>query len=248
MMNSAEDLQKKIEVDRLLSSANAFRVQGKLLAAEDACRHALALDPENLQAGEMLGDFLRENGKLEEALAQYDRLLADTAKDAAVERKYAAVTLEIAEREREKQEVADYLANPKRTIETKRSAGIATALSLVAPGFGQIYLGEVLKGSIIAGAFLLSLVVVAASPNIGAFMQQALSIVLTGRANPGNPMAAIQWPSIWLVFFIGVGLFSYIFAIVDAPISALKMEKRMKERAEAQTSDEQAAHRVTNDG
>lgn len=231
-MSEAEDIQRRVEIDRLLSAANAYRVKGDLLGAENACRSALRMDSENDTARELLGDVLRSIGKLDDAQEQYRTLLQRAKPPSSAETKYARVALEIAERERERHEVEEAFAHPESKEEAGRSAGIALGLSLIAPGFGQIYLGEMLKGCIVAGAFLLSLIAVAVSSETSSFILQTFRVITSGRANPDGSTLALQWPSAWLLLFFGIGLFSYVYSVIDVPVTIAKRERRKQKRAD----------------
>ena len=234
MSTPNDEITRQAEIDKLLSAANAHRIKGDILAGEDACRHVLEIDPEDIRAREMLADFLHARGKLDDALAEYRDLLQMDSSLAAVERKYAKVALEIGERDRLRHSVEDMLANPEKKAEAKRHAGIAIILSFVAPGVGQIYNGELVKGGIILGAYLLSLLVIAISPGTGAFIRQSLYIIMVGSPDPNNPMAAVVYPSPWLLLFVGVGLFAFIYSVVDAPVFAVK-KSREEQSSQGQT-------------
>jgi len=223
-MTSFEDIQRKATLDRLLSAANAHRIRGDLLAAEDSCREALQIDPDNLPAGEMLGDFLHECGKLEEAREQYHKLLDRDNSLAGIERKYAKVALEIGRRAEERRSVELALITPEDKEETRRNAAVAMILSAAAPGVGQMYNGEYSKGAIILGAFLLSVIVMAFSGGTGLFIKQMIS-VLSGGTVGG---VSYGYPSIWLLVFLGAGMFAYIYGVVDAPIAAIKKAQHQK--------------------
>ncbi|MDO8586605.1 MAG: DUF5683 domain-containing protein [Armatimonadota bacterium] len=223
-MSNPEDIQKQATLDRLLSACNAHRVRGDLLAAEDACREVLQLDPDNLRAGEMLGDLLHGLGKLDEARKQYRNLLDRDGSLAAIEKKYARVALEIGQHAEERRAVEQALSKPEDKEELRRNAALAMVLSAAAPGVGQMYNGEFAKGAIIFAAFLLSIMVIAFSGGTSLFVRQMLS-VLSGGAVGGS---SVGWPSIWLLLFLGAGMFAYIYGVVDAPVSAIKKGQRHK--------------------
>ena len=225
-MNSAEEVRRKVETDRLLSLANASRVKGDLLAAEDACRQALEIDAENTDAIELLGDVLHGLGKLDDALCEYRKAIEKKSPLPNIERKYAKTALDIANREREKEMVQRAFENPPNTSTAHRNAAIAMLLSAVAPGVGQIYNGEVLKGAILVGTSLSSIIVTAVSPGVSLFIKQTLSLIFLGSPNPGNPYAAIQWPSVWFTIFLGAGVVAYIYSVIDAPIAGFKRGQR----------------------
>ncbi|MDO8682246.1 MAG: hypothetical protein Q7N50_02020 [Armatimonadota bacterium] len=230
-MNSSDDnLQRRAAVDKLLTMANAHRVRGDLLAAEDACREALAIEPENLRTGEMLGDILYALGKLQDAMRQYHSLMEQDSSFANAERKYAKVALEIAELEREKQTVKDFIDKPDHSS-ARRNANIALILSFAAPGIGQIYNGELIKGAILFGSFLLSVIVIALSSSTSLFIKQVFTILFTaGSSDDAAPISA-QWPSIWLMLFLGIGAFSYLASIIDIAVTASRHKRAEEKKA-----------------
>jgi len=226
-MNSIDGIHKKVELDRLLSLANASRVKGDLLAAEDACHAALEINADSVDAVELLGDVLHGLGKLDDALDEYRKALEKSSPPPpSVERKYARVALEIADRDREKEMVQRAFSEPEKKSTAHRNAAIAMLLSAVAPGVGQIYNGDVIKGVILAGTFFSAIAVTAFSPGVSLFVKQALSLIFLGSPNPGNPYAAVQWPSVWFTIFLGAGTVAYIYSVVDAPIAGLKRAQR----------------------
>lgn len=222
-MSSPEDIQRKTTFDRLLSVANAHKIRGEFLKAEDSCREALQIFPDDPKAAEMLGDALYNLGRLEDAKEEYHKLLEKDQTLAAVERKYAKMTLELDERARARRMVEEAINNPPDAREARRNAAVAMVLSAAAPGVGQIYNGEITKGAIVLGSFILSVLVMAFSSGTGLFIKQMLN-VMSGGAIGGA--SAYEWPSIWLLFFLGVGMFSYIYAVIDAPITAAKRTRK----------------------
>lgn len=230
MSSSQEDIRKRADIDRQLSLANALRVKGDFVAGEDACRKALEIDPDDLRAGEMLGEFLYERGKLEEARDQFKQLLERDKSLSRIERRYAMIALEIGDRERQRDLVQDVFARRSMEAENRRNAGLAMLLSAVAPGVGQIYNGEFVKGGIVLASFLLSLIVVGYSPGTGDFIKQAFYTITAGRPDPQNPGITMQYPSVWFLLFAGIGTFAYIYAVIDAPIVAAKRGQENEEK------------------
>jgi len=222
-MSSPDEIQRKTAFDRLLSVANAQRIRGEPLAAEEACREALQIFPDDPRAAEMLGDALYDLGRLEQAKDEYHKLLEKFHTLASVERKYAKVALELEERARERRMVEEALNNPPDASEARRNAAVAMVLSAAAPGVGQIYNGEITKGAIVLGSFMLSVLVMAFSGGTGLFIKQMLN-VMSGGAIGGA--SAYDYPSMWLLFSFGVGMFSYIYGVIDAPISAAKRGRK----------------------
>lgn len=215
-INNPEDLKRRAEIERLLSSANVYRLRGELVSGEDCIRQVLELDPENRQAQELLADFLYARGQLDEAAEKYKTLLEREPR-ASLESKYAKTVLEIGEREHQKILTRDMLENPSKYTQVKRNGAIAVILSIVAPGFGHVYFGDYVKGLILLGIFLFSWIIVAFSPGTSLFVQQVGDYVkhpsLGLNYNLLNPLA---------ILFVGVGVFTYIYALIDTAVIAGK--------------------------
>lgn len=216
-VNNPEDLKRRAEIDRLLSLANVQRLRGDFITGEDNCRKVLDIDPENLQARELLADFLYERGKLEEAAERYKALLEQGPKRAALEEKYARAVLEMGEREHQKAIALDMIENPAKYAPPQRSSLVSILLTAVAPGFGHVYIGDYTRGLIIFGVFILSWMIVAFSPGTSLFAQQLGDYIRDPRM-PANYNVL----SPFAILFAGVGFFTYIYAIIDAAVLAGK--------------------------
>jgi TM2 domain-containing membrane protein YozV len=176
---------------------------------------------------------LHSLGRTADARDQYRSLLERDGSLAGVERKIARVALEIDAQSQERLAVEEALNKPENTAAMRRSAGMALALSVVAPGVGQIYCGEIGKGIIVLGSFLLSTMIIAFSSGTATFVKQLFNVI-SGGANGGT---SSQWPSNWLLLSLGVGVFAYIYGVVDAPVSAMKRE-RAANKSSAETRPE----------
>jgi hypothetical protein len=136
--------------EQLLRDAYLLRMRQQWGAAEELCRKALELAPDDLQGLELLGDLLTEKGSDDEALAVYRRAFELHPEKASLEEKIAKAVLRKAEEERQRVEAQLLLnsrTNPKRR---KRNQTVAVLLSVVCPGGGQFFNGQYVKG----GAFL----------------------------------------------------------------------------------------------
>lgn len=205
-MTEDPGFDRERELERLLAKANLHRLRGQFLEAEDTCRQALALNPKDVVIREMLGDVLYDTGKLDSALAEYRTAQELAPGRESIEKKFARVTLEIADRERQKALAADMMLNPQKYAPKERSPGLAFIVSFV-PGLGQFYNGEFVKAGVIFGTFVL-------------FM---LSYAVLQKGYPAGisnfqmflylTSPAVQVTAV--VFFL-----AYIYGIIDAPVAA----------------------------
>jgi len=213
MSSENPGFDRERELARLLAKANLHRLRGQPLEAEDTCRQALQLNPEDVLIREMLGDALSDAGKLKAALAEYRTALDHAPGKESLEKKFAKVTLGIADQEREKTMAQDMMLNPHKYAPRERSPVVAF-ISSVVPGLGQLYNGEIVKAAVIFGTFLLFILSYA-------FLQR------------GYPAGSITDLSSFLYFTSPVvqmtGLvfiIAYLYGLVDAPITAGKTVRK----------------------
>jgi tetratricopeptide (TPR) repeat protein len=200
------------KVDRLLREANVYRMRRQLEQAEEACRAVIELAPGDVGALEMLGDLLRERDKLTEAAEQYRRALEAAPGRPSVEKKYAEVALEQAERQRLRDLAQLALDQPELLRGSRRKLSVTTALlaSLVWPGLGQFYVAEGidLKGSILALLALLC------SPGLMSLLQMMLVFMGARGVSGANGMAALG------LLFVIISIYSIVDAVTQAQKSS----------------------------
>ncbi len=91
-------------------------------------------------------------------------------------------------------------------------------LSLLIPGLGQFYNGDHTKGCLLMGAWVIGSVLMVAGTEADIHTQSADEIYVQG---------------------FSICLMSYVYAIVDAPLTANKINKRNEQRANEQRAKEQ---------
>lgn len=206
-MDKDQSLDRERELERLLGQANLHRLRDQVLEAENTCRKALEIAREDVVFREMLADILHESGKLDAALAEYRTGLQYAPGRDSLEKKFAKVTLEIADREREKELARDMLLNPQKYAPKERSPSIAFFSALI-PGLGQFYNGEIVKSAVIFGGFLLFVTTYA----------------LFQRYPPGiSNLHNLLYYTNPLVLITGlIFLVAYIYGVIDALVVAGK--------------------------
>jgi len=144
---------KRDEIERLLRTAHIHQVRGEREKAKTLLQQALELDAENASVWELLGDYRREAEDWKGAHDAYKQAHELAPDNAAIERKYAEAVLQLTRQQEQYQQweraiegkgVGDTTALP-------RNPGLAFLLSLLMPGVGQLYNGQMLKGGIILG-------------------------------------------------------------------------------------------------
>jgi hypothetical protein len=186
-------------------------------------RQALELRPTDMGAREFAADMLFARGKLEQAAEEYKAILAQDNSRKSAEEQYARVILQISEGKRQKELLQDMLENPAKYRTPARSPLVAAILS-AAPGFGQIYNGQFVKGAVFFTAtmilwfffFLLKpdLSIYRPEDRMTAFMQNL------------SPMAVI---------FALAAIFLHVYAFVDAPVFAGKQKENQDAQQQSET-------------
>jgi tetratricopeptide (TPR) repeat protein len=223
--------EQERERERLISQATAFRVKGQITDARLTLQKALEFaDTMTPQAQaplfEQLGDLLQTEDMYDESLAAYARALELDPRRVSADRKHAEAALQKA-RASGKLSVNAALMRGDSVAELlvsgelggnrgKRNAGMAMFLSMIVPGFGQFYNGEIIKAIILVGAFTISLLVLSLSPEKNVLFKDIVAVfALQGqRASFGiSPLTT---------FFALVCVGTWLYSIVDAPFSAGK--------------------------
>lgn len=197
----------KARVEQLLRDAHILRMRGQWAAAEDLCRQALELDPDDLMGREMLGDLLAEKGSLDGALEAYRAAFEKQPQKAALEQKLARIVLLKGEEEHARIQAELFLSAPKGKSARQRSGAIAILLSMVCPGAGQIFNGHHVKGGILLGTWLLTVF------GWGEAIKLMLSLAgLAGGETANGPLA-----------FLGLlGGLLWLYGVLDASSQAGK--------------------------
>lgn len=208
-------IEQEQEVERLVALAHLQRMRGQIRDAEDTCRKALEISPNDVTIREELGDILHEEGKLDLALAEYRAALTISPGAESLEKKFAKVTLDIGEAEHEKMLAEDMIRNPRRYGARPRNPVIAMVSGIV-PGLGQLYNGQVVKAGIIFGAVLLFIIAFAL------FQHYPKGIQTT---------AQFFYFTDPLVMVLGIlAAMAYIYGVIDAPLTADRLNKAVKEK------------------
>ena len=209
-------IEQEQEVHRLMTLAHLQRMRGQIRDAEDTCRKALETSPNDVMIREELGDILHEEGKLDMALGEYRLALAISPNSESLEKKFARVTLEIGESEHAKLLAEDMMLNPKKYGTRARNPVMAVVWSIMVPGLGQFYNGQLVKAGIIFGAFCLFVLAYATLQHYPKGIQTTAEFFYF--TNP-------------LVMIFGIlAAMAYIYGVIDAPFTADKLTKAIKDK------------------
>jgi len=205
-------------IEPLLADANRLRARGDFEAAEKRCRQALLIAPGNWETHELLGDILLQRRRGEEAIEHYRLARAGNPQRPVLEEKIGRASLLIAEKDIMRLRTEDLLRGKRE--ELPRRPGVAALLSLVVPGFGQLYNREHVKGAIVVCAWLLLLLGAA-----GAALESVHGSVSSARPALSQFDLGVVFtvffsrPTLWWTV-IAVAL--WLYAIADAAIQAAK--------------------------
>ncbi|MHB9035178.1 MAG: tetratricopeptide repeat protein [Armatimonadota bacterium] len=215
-----DEVKKQAEFDRLITAAHVHRRRGDYTEADRAINQALELRPTDLDTREFAADMLFARGKLEPALEAYKAILAEDSSRVSAEQKYARTVLQISEGKRQKELLQDMLDNPAKYRTPARSPLVAAILS-AAPGFGQIYNGQFVKGAVIfAATMIFWFFFYLLRPDVSIYRPEDRMMAFAQNLNP------------LAVVFALVSIFLQVYALVDAPVVAGKQ----KEKQDAQQS------------
>jgi tetratricopeptide (TPR) repeat protein len=217
------DIALKAAVDKLISKVNLHRMRGQYAEAEDVCREALSMDGARIDVRELLADMIYARGQLDTAMAEYKNVLDQDPKRVSAETKYAWLAIEVGEREYQKRLAQEMLENPGKVVPPAKSPLLAFITSACLPGTGQIYVGELRKGLIILGAFLLSMAILAMTPiDTGNLLKNFGALIRPVDSERNLPVGGIA------LFCASVLMIVYIYAVIDAPIAASKVSERAR--------------------
>lgn len=116
--------------EALLREASMLRRRERYREAEAKCREALTLTPKDAAALELLGDLLQGVGRVDEALAAYQRATQADSTRVSAEKKYGDLLM--------RQQNWNF-ADPEATVPNRWFNSI---VSLLLPGTGQAWNGE----------------------------------------------------------------------------------------------------------
>lgn len=140
------------KAERLFRQASLHRRRGRFGEALNECLEAIHLTPRDAAGLELLGDILQALGRVDDALAAYQRASEADPKRATAEKKYAELLL-----------LQDRTLSSGLHTEP-RNPYMAVLLSALCPGAGQYYNGQVVKGLVMAVLALLLVVALLWTP------------------------------------------------------------------------------------
>jgi len=200
----------------LLGRATLLRVRGEHEKALEIAYEAVGIDNENWEAHELLGDLLVLENRPEQALESYGRARELNRSRVALEDKIARAALRRAARLNAVALSQAYLDGTIKSDMVKRNPAYAALFSLLLPGLGQVYNGQLVKGMAMLFAYTLC------------FALSVLAVLRDLATRPAGPQGILYGPSldmsailsalftgvaaIWVVLLLAL----WVYSVVDA--------------------------------
>lgn len=212
------EVQRKLRA--LLGQATLLRARARREEALRLVEEALGMAPESAEALELAGDILVEMERGGAAMERYRRAFELNPERGVLEEKIGRAAIVQMASERSAELSQALLEGKARPPSVPRKPAYAGIFSLLVPGLGQIYNGQVLKGAIMVACYLAlaALASVAVRVEMAARPPSAMG-VLYGREL--DPMAVLSGlfsgaSALWIILLIGL----YIYSVADAAIQA----------------------------
>jgi len=210
----------RLKVRELLGQATLLRARRELERAVERARQAIALDEGDWEPHELLGDLLLDLNRASSALESYRRAQELNPRRVVLEDKIARAALAQAAALRTAERSQALLSGTAKTDSVKRSPAYAALFSLIVPGLGQLYNGQVVKALVVLAAFVFT------------FALATLSVLRQLALQPMSSMGRLYGPRIdvgallsslfggvsalWVVVLALI----WIYAVADAAIRA----------------------------
>lgn len=208
--------KEQAEFENLIRAANIHRRRGDYTAATVAIKQALEINPDDPEAREFAADMLFAHGLLEKAADQYKQLFEEDKSRASAEEKYAKAIIQISEGVRQQDLLKEMLENPEKFRTPSRNPLLASIVSL-APGFGHIYCGQLIKGIVLlVSTFICWTFFLLLLPDVSGFPAQERFVQLTKNIS-----------GLAIVFLV-IALILHFYALVDASVVAGKMRENQQ--------------------
>lgn len=206
----------RLRVRELMGRATLLRARQRPEEALEVARQAVELDPESYETHELVGDLLLELRRGQPALESFRRAQELNPGRVVLEDKVARAALAQAEAARVAEQSQALLSGAAHAERPKRNPGYAALLSLLLPGLGQVYNGELVKGLVVlfVFVFIFAFAVLAGLRDLAAAPPAAMGTLYGPRLNLMSLLSGIS--AVWLALLLGV----WIYAVADASIRA----------------------------
>ena len=155
----ASSIDEELRAEKAGAMVMAVRMaqrRGNKDEARTLLQKALTLHPTDCAALELLGDIFLEEGEQEKALKVFERGRAYHPHHVAFEEKIALCILDLEEMKRDKEMQQQLLEGEKADPWLDLKPNRALGLSLLLPGAGHVYNGDIARGAAFLGAMVVT--------------------------------------------------------------------------------------------
>ncbi len=214
MVDESPPRSERQRLRELMGRATLARVRGDHAQALQLAQEALVLEEASAETHEFIGDVLMSLNRGADALHNFQRARELNPRRVELEDKVARAAVRSAAR-------LDALAHAQAVLEgrapmgPRRKPSYAALFSLVLPGLGQIYNGELLKGV----ALMMGFVILLAISSIG-IMSRARAANLGGRyyTSPESVLSILGTSMVWVGLLVAL----WVLAVAEAALRARK--------------------------
>ena len=220
--------QRETELQRLLTRANIERMRALIVAAgktlDEAESLAATVGPKSIaQVQEQRGDLLAMEERWESARDCFDSARKNDPTRALAEKKYAEMTVKLADEEAFKRlggailqgdSIPELLSGPRAG---KKNPAVAMLASAMVPGLGQVLSGQFTRGAICMGVWIVCLGWIGLSKDHDALLGM-LAGFFNAKAGAKIPkeISVVTWMAL-----VGV-IVAWFYSVFEAPVSASK--------------------------
>lgn len=210
----------QLRVRELLGQATLLRARGRREEALKLVEEAMALEPESWESHELAGDILLEFERGAEATERYRRALELNPERGVLEEKIGRAAIVRMARERSAELSQALLENKRAGGSVARKPAYAALFSLLVPGLGQVYNGQVLKGAVIVVCYLVlaALAAVAIRAEMAARPPSSMGVLYGPQLDPMSLLSGLFTgiSALWIVLLVGL----WIYSVADAAVRA----------------------------
>jgi tetratricopeptide (TPR) repeat protein len=217
---SRADIQLKIR--ELLGRATLARARGRHDEALELAREASSLGEKNWEAHELSGDIFLDLERPSDALASYRQARKLNPARGILEEKIGRAALGDRRQRRQAERSRALLEGTAEPAGPTRNPSYAALFSLIVPGLGQVYNGQVLKGAImlVVFVFLFALASLSVLRQLTLAPPGGTGTAYGSQMDPGSIFAALfsGLAGLWVLLLAAL----WIYAVADAALRAAR--------------------------